>query len=169
MPNGLALAGSALYVSANVSTTTTVTSTLTRIALPGEGTPAPVAVSTELPFACGSGLCWFDTTQLTTPDVPPASTLMRATLSGDAPAPVVTLGPDEAYPGDIVFDGTTFFVTTTDQSSGNAQILRIPADGSAPVALVKGATGGLAFDDICIYWASADGVFSIAKTATAGD
>jgi hypothetical protein len=65
------------------------------------------------------------------------------------------------------FDGDSFFVISYASNMSSVNTLRrIPPSGG-PASVVGTFHGGGAFavDDECLYWASADGVYSRAKIA----
>jgi hypothetical protein len=104
------------------------------------------------PVRCGETLCWMSG--------PPLNARLRQ-LERDGS--VTTLAGDLSQPHDLVFDGTSFFVST---GGGGLALYRIPATGGQPV-LIHGAANlsSLALDDACLYWSSATGIYSWALSA----
>jgi hypothetical protein len=106
--------------------------------------------------ACGESVCWFGEGANALDRMDPSGTVTTvATLGGSGPT-------------GFVFDGDSFFIMSyASNMSGVNTLSRIPASGG-PTTVVGTLHGGGAFavDDECLYWASADGIYSRAKSAT---
>jgi len=104
---------------------------------------------------CGSNVCWRSEAPNEIWQMNPAS---------GAPTTLATLPFAEAW--GLTFDGSNFYLAVTDSNSSTVKLARISADGSDPVVLVTMKNGGAhAVDDECVYWASSEGIYSLAKTA----
>jgi hypothetical protein len=118
------------------------------------GTTAAGAVDV---LPCGSKACWrAGINQIDSIDPVGGPLTTIATLSG-AVAEVV----------DLAFDGASFYVVGTDNTTGSAEALvRVPANGGAPVVLAQAPSAGggsVALDSSCIYWSNGTAIFSLAR------
>jgi hypothetical protein len=121
-----------------------------------------VTLATGLPpgpsdlTSCGTSACWLA-----------GSRLERIAPSAGPATTVTDLSGSFVWAATFAFDGTRFYVVA--ESAFDAPpdtIVTVPAGGGAPVVLVRTReAGGLAVDDECLYWSSADGIFSVAKAA----
>ena len=136
------------------------------VALPYRG-EAPHVLQTDLSVVpqdlvqCGSRVCWAaeDTNSIVqvSPEVGPVSK-------------VVTMPPGFGAIASLVFDGTSFFVSSiNDTNDGIGQIARVPAAalGQPETIETPGDGGAFGVDDECVYWTTADGIYSVAKTVSA--
>jgi hypothetical protein len=107
---------------------------------------------------CGSDVCWRS-------EGP--SAIWRMNPLAGSPRTVATLTGSFQEAHGLVFDGTHFYFAGSDGPSGPTSVARVSSDGSGPVAIVTTQEGNaaIAVDDECIYWSSAGGIFSLAKTA----
>jgi hypothetical protein len=115
--------------------------------------------------ACGNNACWLDE---------PLSVLEEIDPAGGPVKTIANLSGQFQSTGNVVFDGTTFFIEGTyaeevSTGLGTMAIARVPGDGGPSVRLVtvpeSHGGGALAVDDACVYFASSAGIFSLAKTA----
>jgi hypothetical protein len=117
-----------------------------------DGTAADVA-------ACGNNACWLEGD---------TGVLQKIDPAGGPPRTIANLSGQLQSTGNVVFDGTTFFIEGTTRAwntgSQTATIVKVPGQGGPSVPLVTGG-GALAVDDACVYFASSSGIFSLAKTA----
>ena len=106
---------------------------------------------------CGPNACWLavgSTIEQIKPDASPTALVTLTGSFSDA------LG--------VAFDETDAYVRAKDFQNGVEVVERVPLDGSAPVVLVRmpaSRTEAIAVDDACVYWATADGIFSLTKTS----
>jgi hypothetical protein len=115
--------------------------------------------------ACGNNACWLDE---------PFSVLEEIDPAGGPVKTIANLSGQFQSTGNVVFDGTTFFIEGTyaeevSTGLGTMAIARVPGDGGPSVRLVTVPEtyggGALAVDDACVYFASSAGIFSLAKSA----
>jgi hypothetical protein len=106
---------------------------------------------------CGSKACWragIDRIDSVDPRGGPVTTI--ATLSSAV---------WEMW--DMAFDGANFYVVGTDDGAQSTETLvRVPANGGAPVVLSKVPSiggGAIALDSSCIYWSNGTAIFSLAR------
>lgn len=140
------------------------------IALPMKAGAPVTTVATGLPagpvdlMSCGTDACWL---------AEEANAIMKISPNGGA-ATALPLTGALAFASNVVFDGTKFFAAGAAEFDATTfNIATIPADGGDPVVLVRtpslGAgrgAGPIAVDDQCLYWATAQGIFSLDKTAS---
>jgi hypothetical protein len=120
---------------------------------------APTLVASGLPagpgnvMRCGESVCWIAGGAIEKLDPLGGSVKTVATLGGFFGA---------------AFDGTSFFIVGSSSADEQNHVLeRLPAAGGKPTVLGTFHGGGaLAVDDECLYWSSAQGIFSRAKTAS---
>jgi hypothetical protein len=120
----------------------------------GMSGPSPWGFTT-----CGSDACWLDDGTHALESFAPSSGKLRT---------IVQLAGPFAEANAFVFDGTDVYLSGCDASCSVRSIVRIPADGGCAAVLVtmppSDYDSALAVDDECIYWANADGIFSLAKS-----
>jgi hypothetical protein len=113
----------------------------------------------EALMSCGSNACW----------LAGDSALEELSPTGGPTTTIATLTGALASVLNVVFDGTSFFVVgDTDYPATTDNIEIIPGNGGSPVVVVSTPSlgaGAIAVDDECVYWSSAKGIFSLAKTA----
>jgi hypothetical protein len=132
------------------------------VALPYTG-EAPQLLQTGLSVApqdlvtCGGRVCWADEGTNSIDQVDP---------SAGPVMPAVKMPPWFGQAASVAFDGTSFYVGSYGDSDGNSRIVRFPAASVGQGATVASPRGGGAFavDDECLYWTTADGIYSLAKS-----
>jgi hypothetical protein len=157
-PSSLGIAGQTLYLADEYGTTVS--------AVPTAGGQATVLASNqagpEYPVPCGAGfssLCWANTGTASAAQQPNGALMELGASPGSAPVTIISglVGSD-----DLIYDGTTFFVT----SGFLGGLTQISSDGRMAVADFIGEPARtLAIDRSCLYWAGAEGVWSIARSA----
>ena len=72
-----------------------------------------------------------------------------------------------AWTSGFVYDGASFFIVASSAFDASPnRIIVAPTTGADLYVLVRtNGAGGIAVDDECLYWTSARGIFSLAKTA----
>jgi hypothetical protein len=131
------------------------------VALPSQPASQVTSLGTTNPgptdlMACGVEACWLSGTQINGVDPAGGSIHVVVDFTG-------------ALRGafDAVFDGRSFYGIGTVSNTSNG-LVRVGTDGTCPelIATMPSEAGGsVAVDDECVYWANAEGIFSVAKTA----
>jgi hypothetical protein len=126
-----------------------------------DATVTPLAMTGLAPTdftVCGDYLCWLDEGNNALEQLNPSS----GTVTN-----LITLTGALASADGFRFDGQDFYVLGNDFANTET-IARVPRDGGCAVPVVSmpvSETRAFAVDDACLYWANADGIFSIAKSA----
>jgi DNA-binding beta-propeller fold protein YncE len=133
------------------------------VPLPYKGGAAQVlqtglSVAPQDLIQCSGRVCWVDEGTNAIDQVDPSAGPVKA---------VVNMPPWFGEAASVAFDGTNFYVSNYVDGNGGNRIARfLPAATGQPATIARPVDGGaLAVDDECLYWTSADGIYSIAKTA----
>ncbi len=148
-PYSIGLVGATLYLAEYGGA-----NTLSSIPIQG-GTVSLVATvpgGVLYPVGCGANLCWVG-------GPPFAAKLMRLAPGGTP----VELAQGFREPLGLLFDEKNFFVTS---GGAGLQLLRIPEAGGPALTVAAGQLiSEMAMDESCLYWSSAQGIFSMSKAA----
>lgn len=120
------------------------------------------------PVSCGADICWMTARACVGPPPGTACVTGQGALvrmqPGGAP---VTLAQDSLLyaPAGLVFDGHDFFVTSAQDASFSARVVRVPATGGTPIVI--GSANSLVVADGCLYATNfLNGVYSVASSYT---
>jgi hypothetical protein len=135
------------------------------VPLPPVANEGPVLIASGLPagpsnvVTCGTSVCWLAEGANAIEKIDPFS------------GPATTVAALPASFGSVLafaFDGKSFLVLGGAPTAGaKDQIAWVPGGGGPPTILLETRNAGaMAVDDECVYWSNADGIFSLAKTAS---